>query len=285
MTIYVHLQCALPVGPYEGIEDCYKWQHRFSAAAGDFMSLRGEPEKNIFQRVIATVENSIVLHSIENSCRNKVRDILSYPSHDATLCGMTRVPCPDVYRGPTLEPGLGRWLNGERRAGPGRAFAHGALPGPARSSDMGLSSSIRGVIGRNGLHLSGVQLLDFCASSHSLSIMNTMFEHKGVHKCTWHQDALGRRPMIDFIIVSPDLQPYVLDTRVKRGAELSTDHHLVVGWIRWWGRMLGRPGGPKQIVRVCWECLAEEPVQMVFNSHLRQSFDCIPRVAGDMDGF
>ncbi|KAI3375714.1 hypothetical protein L3Q82_004019 [Scortum barcoo] len=55
-----------------------------------------------------------------------------------------------------------------------------------------------------------------------------MFEHKGVHQCTWHQDTLGRRSMIDFVVVSSDLRPYVLDTRVKRGAELSTDHHLVV---------------------------------------------------------
>ena len=47
-----------------------------------------------------------------------------------------------------------------------------------------------------------------------------------------------------------DFRPYVLDTRVKRGAELSTDHHLVVSWLRWWGRMQIRPGRPKPIVRV-----------------------------------
>ncbi|KAI3351300.1 hypothetical protein L3Q82_005843 [Scortum barcoo] len=86
-----------------------------------------------------------------------------------------------------------------------------------------------------------------------------MFEHKGVHQCMWHQDTLGRRwerSMIDFVVVSSDLRPYVLDTRVKRGAELSTDHHLVVSWIRWQRRKLDRPGRPKRIVRVCWERLA-----------------------------
>ncbi|KAI3356997.1 hypothetical protein L3Q82_003633 [Scortum barcoo] len=110
-----------------------------------------------------------------------------------------------------------------------------------------------------------------------------MFEHKGVHQCTWHQDTLGRRSMIDFVVVSSDLRPYVLDTRVKRGAELSTDHHLVVSWIRWQRRKLDRPGRPKRIVRVCWERLAEPSVREVFNSHLRKSFSQIPREAGDIE--
>ncbi|KAI3354769.1 hypothetical protein L3Q82_004595 [Scortum barcoo] len=84
------------------------------------------------------------------------------------------------------------------------------------------------------------------------------------------RDTLGRRSMIDFVVVSSDLRPYVLDTRVKRGAELSTYHHLVVSWIRWQRRKLDRPGRPKRIVRVCWERLAEPSVREVFNSHLRE---------------
>ena len=65
-------------------------------------------------------------------------------------------------------------------------------------------------------------------------------------------DTFGPRLMIGFIVVSSSLRPYALDTQVKRGSELSTDHYLVVSWIRWQGRMLVRPGRSKCVVRVCW---------------------------------
>ena len=138
------------------------------------------------------------------------------------------------------------------------------------------SETWRGVIGRNGppdLNPSGVQLLDFCAR-HRLSIMNTMFKHKGVHMCTWHQDTLGHSSMIDIVVVSSDLRLHVLDTRAKRGAELSTDHHR--------SDLPVRPGRPKRIVRVCWEHLAESPVRESFNSHLRESFDHVLGEAGTL---
>ena len=89
--------------------------------------------------------------------------------------------------------------------------------------------------------------------------------------------------MIDFVVVSSDLRPYVLDTGVKRGAELSTDHHLVVSCIRWWGRKPDTPGKPKRGVRVCWEHLAKDPVKMVYNSHLQRSFNHIPDVVRSME--
>ncbi|KAK2823344.1 hypothetical protein Q7C36_019944 [Tachysurus vachellii] len=42
-------------------------------------------------------------------------------------------------------------------------------------------------------------------------------------------------------------------------------------------------GRPKRTVRVRWERLAESPVREIFNSHLRQSFNQIPREVGDIE--
>ena len=47
--------------------------------------------------------------------------------------------------------------------------------------------------------------------------------------------------------------------------------------------MPDRPGRPKQIVRVCWAQSTKHPVKMVFNSHLRRSFNHIPEVVGSME--
>lgn len=74
--------------------------------------------------------------------------------------------------------------------------------------------------------------------------------------CTWYQTTLGRRSLIDFVIVSHDLRLCVLDTRVKTGRadQLITICWWVVGrgghWTdlvssnelhRWIGNIWGRP--------------------------------------------
>ena len=140
------------------------------------------------------------------------------------------------------------------------------------------------VIGMNGdahLNANGEKLLDFCAG-HALSIMNTFFQHKAVHKYTWYRDALAQRSLIDFIIVSSDLKRLVLDVRAKRGAELSTDHHLVVANIRCCAREPARRRG-KAATRVRWEALREQDVRDDFARTMAEKFQAIPESVADVE--
>ena len=72
-------------------------------------------------------------------------------------------------------------------------------------------------------------------------------------------------------------------TYLKRGADLSIDHHRMVSWIRWQGRKPDRAGRLKRVVRVCWERLAEYPVKMVLNSHLWRNVNHTMEVAGSLE--
>lgn len=54
-----------------------------------------------------------------------------------------------------------------------------------------------------------------------------MFEHKILHMGAWYQNTFDERLIImDFLVVASNLGPYVLETLVKSGEELSTDGEL-----------------------------------------------------------
>lgn len=55
------------------------------------------------------------------------------------------------------------------------------------------------------------------------------------------------------------------------GDELSTNHHLVLRWIRWWRMLPDRPGKPKCVMRV--------------NSHLWRNLSCISEETRVMLGY
>ena len=63
--------------------------------------------------------------------------------------------------------------------------------------------SWKGVIGRQEeetLNRNGRRLLDFCAV-HELVILNTIFQHKEIHKFTWESKGRGLRSIIDYFMV------------------------------------------------------------------------------------
>lgn len=61
-----------------------------------------------------------------------------------------------------------------------------------------------------------------------LAIMNTFFQHRNIHICTSYHDGLQQKSLIDSVMVPEGIKGLIGDVRVMRGAELSTDHHLVL---------------------------------------------------------
>ena len=95
-----------------------------------------------------------------------------------------------------------------------------------------VGDSVPGVVGPHGLGKetsdNGERLVEF-ASAHQMCITNTLFPHKAVHQATWYSpDARAKPSLKDYVLVKHRLRSSVMDTRVFRGADLNTDHRLVV---------------------------------------------------------
>lgn len=91
-----------------------------------------------------------------------------------------------------------------------------------------------GTIGRYGedtRNSNGKRLIDFCLIN-NLVITNTFFQHKDIHKYTREVISRREKSIIDYVIVNRGSLNAIVDTRVKRGAEIYTDHFLVMSKIR-----------------------------------------------------
>lgn len=86
------------------------------------------------------------------------------------------------------------------------------------------------VVGQHGemvRNSNGNRLIQFCIEN-QLIVTNTFYEHKDIHKYTREVKSRKERSIIDYILVEKQHRNRVKDVRVKRGAELYSDHYLVV---------------------------------------------------------
>ncbi|KAL5266167.1 hypothetical protein ACHWQZ_G006724 [Mnemiopsis leidyi] len=91
------------------------------------------------------------------------------------------------------------------------------------------------VIGGESLHSSsndnGTRLVDFCATN-QLVIGGTIFQHKDIHKGTWRSPNGLTVNQIDHICIGKRFRQSLLDVKVCRGADIGSDHYLVLGLLK-----------------------------------------------------
>ena len=103
------------------------------------------------------------------------------------------------------------------------------------NAKVGREAIYQGIIGMYSLHSTssdnGVRLINFAASSREMVINSTCFQHRRIHKGTWVSET-GTVNQIDHVLSDARHASNVMDVRSYHGANIDSDHYLVIGKIR-----------------------------------------------------
>ncbi|XP_047106589.1 craniofacial development protein 2-like [Schistocerca piceifrons] len=98
------------------------------------------------------------------------------------------------------------------------------------SENEGLEHTM-GVLGVGIRNVNGELLTDTCAE-HDLVIGGASFPHCNCHKIIWVSPDHINKNQIDHIVISCKFWHSLLDVRNRRGADIRSDHHLVLAEFR-----------------------------------------------------
>ena len=91
------------------------------------------------------------------------------------------------------------------------------------------------VMGRHGVRAeindNGERWADFCQTN-ELVIGGTLLPHKDCHKRTWVSPGGGTENQLDHVAFSKRLRSSLQDVCVMRGADVGSDHHLLMAKVR-----------------------------------------------------
>lgn len=85
--------------------------------------------------------------------------------------------------------------------------------------------------GHGVMNDNGERLANMC-STNGLVIGGTLFKHKDIYKITWNSPNNSDKNQIDHIIINGKWRRSLLDTRAYRGADVNSDHHLVIAKLQ-----------------------------------------------------
>lgn len=90
------------------------------------------------------------------------------------------------------------------------------------------------IMGQHGLgeiNDNGERFADLCATS-NLVIGGSVFSHRRIHKATWVSPDRQTENQIDHVCIVRTFRRSLRDVRVRRGADVASDHHLLVAWMK-----------------------------------------------------
>ncbi|VDP50706.1 unnamed protein product, partial [Schistosoma curassoni] len=90
------------------------------------------------------------------------------------------------------------------------------------------------IMGRNGLGQrseNGERFANLCALN-KLVIGGTIFPHKRIHEATWIPRDHTTENQIDRICINKKFRRTMEDVRIRRGADIASDHHQVVANLK-----------------------------------------------------
>ncbi|CAB3986927.1 Hypothetical predicted protein [Paramuricea clavata] len=90
---------------------------------------------------------------------------------------------------------------------------------------------VMGCHGLGDINDNGKRFADLCAS-HNLVIGGSIFPHKRIHQATWVSPDQTTENQIDHLCINKKFRRSLQDVRVKRRADVASDHRLVVEMLK-----------------------------------------------------
>ena len=123
----------------------------------------------------------------------------------------------------------------------------------------------------------GCLLKDFCREN-GLVIGGTLFKHKKVHKMMWTSPDQRTINQIDHVMINQKWRSSLLDVKAVRGADVGSDHHLVLAKLSLKLRRTSKKGSDPLYDSQHLRC---ETVRRQFTLELRNKFDVLDTLPAD----
>ena len=122
--------------------------------------------------------------------------------------------------------------------------------------------------------------MNFC-STNKLVIDGTIFPHKHIHKVTWISPDDKTENQIDHICIARKFRSTLQDVHVARGAEIGSDHNLVVGKLKL--KLKKFPKKTECRTKYDVQALKDKGIREDFRLELRNRFDALTDLPDDID--